>query len=171
MYNSTAFARHINLTEPKGIMIHSSVLHHPYLRHYVRPDSKNKNSTEITDKLGFNKRFFDYNHTHRSHNFNYWIGKAKDDSIITVKALPTNIHSWESDELIHICICEDNLDNEQYLLNCLTQAINLCKELCLEYDWDSKQVHYPKEDFQYWFNKYSFDEKWFKEKLDKEKNL
>lgn len=176
MYDSTAYARHFNLTEPKGIMIHSSIVHHSYLRWFIRPTKKNINFTEIQEKLGYNQNFSDYNHTHRSHNFHYWVGKDKHDEVMVVKTLPTSMHSWENDRYIHICICEDNLTSRRYLYDCMIQTLLLCKELCKEYSWTEKNIiYYPKREFQYWFNEYGYNQKWFrltlKNQLDKEKNF
>lgn len=180
MYNSTAYAKHYNMPSPKGIVIHSSLMPRPYLRWYVKPGSKNQNKQEILDKIGYNNKMNDYNHTHRDHNFHYWIGKDQYNQVMVIKTMPTNMQSWNTDRYIHICICEDKKDDVNYLRDCMTQTLLLCEQLCKEYNWDENQVHYYSElkdldDFKYWFEKFGYSQEYFrkmlKQKFDKKKNL
>jgi hypothetical protein len=91
MKNSTAFVLSKPM-EPEGIVIHSSGIPNSYLRRYVQPSNGSADYELMQKMIGENKQYNDYNHTHRTHNFHYWIGKRSDTHIpITVLTHPMNI--------------------------------------------------------------------------------
>lgn len=157
MTNSTQWAYHKTL-KPEGIIIHSSGQNNPFLRRYVQPSKKNKNYSSLISQLGENRKHNDWNHIHTSYNFHYWIGKDKNDNIISVRTFPLNIKTW-NDNYIHICICEDNLQNKEYLMNCFSILTLLCNELCEQFNWDETVIHDYSEisnfpDSNYWLKEH-----------------
>lgn len=159
MTNSTQWAYHKKLT-PKGIVIHSSGRNNPYLRQYVQPSKKDKNYANLIMQLGENRKHNDWNHIHTSYNFHYWVGKDKSNDVVSVQTFPLNMKTW-NDDYIHICICEDKLQDKTYLINCLYEVIYLCYVICKEFNWDEKVIHDHSEisdfpDSNYWLKKHKY---------------
>ena len=88
--NSTQYALHRKLIHPKGIIIHCSVKPGAYLRKYVQPSKSDPNYKELISWLGSNTHLIDYNHTHRYHNFHFFIGKANNENIEPILTMPLN---------------------------------------------------------------------------------
>ena len=159
MTNSTQWAYHREL-KPVGIVIHSSGRNNPYLRQYVQPSKDNKNYIDIIAQLGENHKHNDWNHIHTLYNFHYWIGKDKNNNVITVQTFPLNIKTW-NDNYIHVCICEDKLNDRDYLADCLAELAALCDDLCKDFNWDETVIfdyseisNFP--DSNYWLEKHGF---------------
>ena len=159
MTNSTQWAYHREL-KPAGIVVHSSGRNNPYLRQYVQPSKDNKNYIDIIAQLGENHKHNDWNHIHTLYNFHYWIGKDKNNNVITVQTFPLNIKTW-NDNYIHICICEDKLNDRDYLADCLAELAALCDDLCKDFNWDETVIfdyseisNFP--DSNYWLEKHGF---------------
>lgn len=159
MTNSTQWAYHKEL-KPVGIVVHSSGRNNPYLRQYVQPSKDNKNYIDIITQLGENHKHNDWNHIHTLYNFHYWIGKDKNNNVISVQTFPLNIKTW-NDNYIHICICEDKLNDRDYLADCLAELAALCDDLCKDFNWDETVIfdyseisNFP--DSNYWLKKHGF---------------
>lgn len=160
MTNSTQWAYHKELN-PVGIVVHSSGRNNPYLRRYVQPSKDNKNYIDIINQLGENHKRDDWNHIHTLYNFHYWIGKDKNNDVISVQTFPLNIKTW-NDNYIHICICEDKLNDRDYLADCLAELAVLCDDLCKDFNWDETVIfdyseisNFP--DSNYWLEKHGFN--------------
>ena len=160
MKNSTAYAKNEKMT-PEGIVVHSSGMNHPYLGYYVQPCSFDENYDQLITIIGKNSKNNDYNHTHRNYNFHYWIGKRSDiKQTITLATIPFNMRTW-NDNYIHICICEDNLKDKNYLTECLRELVDICYVLCDFYDWEIDKIYdysdltdHP--DANYWFQMHGY---------------
>ena len=171
MTNSTQWAENRPLKKPKGIIIHSSRQDGAYLRRYIQPSKKDENYSDIIAQLGENRRHNDWNHIRTFHNFHYWIGKDNNDKIITVQTFPLTMKTW-LDDYIHICICEDNLNDREYLKKCLDNLIELCVDIVEEYSFKAKEIYdhselsdYP--DANYWLMKHGYNPKWIRRKIKK----
>lgn len=170
MTNSTQWAYYKTL-KPKGIIIHSSGRNNPYLRHFVQPSKNDENYEDIISQLGENKRHDDWNHIHTAYNFHYWIGKDNFDNVVSIQTFPLDVKTWK-DSYIHICICEDNLDNPTYLTNCISKLIKLCKSLCDQYNWNEDDIYDYSEisnfpDTNYWLEKCGYNIKLLRSEIMK----
>lgn len=160
MTNSTQWAYHKTL-KPEGIIIHSSGQNNPFLRRYVQPSKKDENYSQLLAELGENRKHNDWNHIHTSYNYHYWIGKNRNNDVISIQTFPLNIKTW-NDNYIHICICEDKLNDKDYLANCLAELTILCDDLCKDFNWDEKVIFDHSEisnfpDSNYWLEKHGFN--------------
>ncbi len=45
------------------------------------------------------------------------------------------------DDYIHICICEDNLNDKEYLKKCLDNLIELCADITKKYSFKAKEIY------------------------------
>ena len=159
MTNSTAMAKNEKMRwPPRGIIIHSTGMNCPQLKRYIQPSKSDVNYPILIAELGKNKLHNDYNHTHRAYNFHFWIGKNKNNKVIVVQTLPLDIRAWK-DNYIHICICEDNLNNFEYLSDCIKVLNEILIELCNSCDIPINQIFSHSEigntpDIDYWLKKY-----------------
>ena len=122
----------------KGIMVHSTGANNPDLKRYVGPDD---------GLLGVNQYGNHWN-TYRPggrqvcvHGF---IGKLKDGSIATYQTLPWNMRGWHcagdaNNTHIGFEICEDGLNDANYLKKVYKEAVELCAYLCKQFNLDPKK--------------------------------
>lgn len=169
MKNSTAYAKNMKLN-PKGIVIHSSGRNMPYLYYYVQPSKSDPEYDFLIKDIGYNKRHNDYNHTHRDYDFHYWIGKRKNGQVVTIMTYPWYLKTW-NDDFIHIFVCEDDLNNEEYLRDCLNELIYLCNMLCQHFNWDSDKIYDHSEisnlpDINYWLKRYGYNVQLIRDRVD-----
>ena len=124
---------------PKGIMVHSTGANNANLRRYVNPDD---------GLLGHNPNNNHWNQArpdNRQVCVHAFIGRLADGSIATYQTLPWNHRGWHSgngskgsanDTHISFEICEDSLNDADYLNDVYKEATELCAYLCKEYKLD-----------------------------------
>lgn len=141
MTNSTCYKK-TNAMNVKGILWHSTNTNNPYLNNYVQPSSNDINYNLLINLLGKNIYNNDWNHISVQAGTNAWIGKAKDNSIISVQTMPWTYKSWScgsgingscNNGWIQIEICEDNLKNKTYFNQVYLEACELTAYLCQLY--------------------------------------
>lgn len=159
--------------KPVGILIHSTGAANPNLKRYVNCPSEcgvnpNKNYWDIPMPEGFKLCV---------HGF---IGYDKDKRVRYAQILPYNYASWgcgrgskgsfnyNPNGHIQIEICEDDLNNREYFNQIWNCAIEVCVDLCKQYNLDplgknvivshkeANQLGYasPHVDPDYWFKKF-----------------
>jgi N-acetylmuramoyl-L-alanine amidase len=127
------------LITPKGIMLHSTGANNPNLRRYIGPDD------------GYLGQNLGDNHWNQSkpdgrevcvHAF---IGKLADGSIATYQTLPFNFRGWHcggaaNDTHIGFEICEDDLTDKFYFEKIYKESIELCSDLCKQYNMSPSNI-------------------------------
>lgn len=127
---------------PGGIMVHSTGVENPNLSRYVPGD----------DFIGQNQYENHWNQSNAEWSARFghtldkcvhaFIGKAADGSVATVQTLPWDMRGWHAgkragnDKYIGFEICEDGLDDLQYLGDVISEAVSLCAMLCRQFDLD-----------------------------------
>lgn len=119
---------------PVGIFVHSTGANNPYLKRYVGPDD---------GKLGVNKYNNHWNQPKpegRQICVHAFIGKLDDGTVATYQTLPFDMVGWHSGSgskgnanfmgYIGFEICEDGLDDKDYLDKVYKEAVELCISLC-----------------------------------------
>ncbi len=135
--NSTQYALNQH-QEPIGIMIHSSGTRTPALKTHIQPSKSDLNYDFLIQKIGRSSFIGNsLNHSHRSVNYHYFIGKLDNNELGIVQAHPEDMKVWP-DEYIHIFICEDH--NQEYANNVMSKLTALCEDICDEYGWDYSRV-------------------------------
>lgn len=127
---------------PAGIMVHSTGANNPNLSRYVPGDdiigrNVNENHWDQTNAEYYAR--FGQTLDKCVHAF---IGKTADGSIATVQTLPWDMRGWHAgkrvgnDQYIGFEICEDGLDDLEYLAKVFQEAVELCAMLCREFGLD-----------------------------------
>lgn len=141
MTNSSCYKK-TNAMNVKGILWHSTNTNNPYLNDYVQPSSNDINYNLLINLLGKNTHGTDWNHTPVQAGTNAWIGKTKDNFVISVQTMPWTYKSWScgfgingscNNGWIQIEICEDNLRNKKYFNEIYLEACELTAYLCQLY--------------------------------------
>ena len=147
---------------PRGIMVHSTGVNTPNLRHYVGPDD---------GLLGRHDNHWNQNRPDgREVCVHGFIGRLADGSIATYQTLPWNHRGWHAggeanNTHIGFEICEDDLSDGAYFQAVYREAAELCAHLCRLYNLSEKDIigHYEghrlgiasgHKDPEYWFFKY-----------------
>lgn len=123
------------IQEPKGVQVHSTGAHNPYLKRYVQPDD---------GRLGKNTNKNDHNRPGLSVCASAYIGKLQDGTLAVYETLPWNYRCWLSGSgskgnankkgYIGFEICEDNLNNREYFDQVVMgQSVQLTAYLCQTY--------------------------------------
>lgn len=120
------------IIKPVGLMLHSTGANNPRVSRYV-PGS---------DVLGYNKYNNHWNQAKpggRAVCVHAFIGKDVRGDICTVQTLPWTFRAWHcggyaNNTHIGVEMCEDGLDNSNYLAKCVTEAVKLFAYLCLKYE-------------------------------------
>ena len=117
---------------PKGVMVHSTGANNPDLKRYVGPDD---------GLLGVNRNDNHWNRPGVGACVHAFIGKLADGSIATYQTLPWEMRGWHcgksgNDTHISFEICEDGLDDGEYLAQVYREAVELTAYLCKAYDLD-----------------------------------
>lgn len=121
---------------PKGIMVHSTGANNPFLKRYVGPDD---------GKLGKNTYNNHWNRSGTGACVHAFIGKLADGSIATYQTLPFNHRGWHAggkanDTHISFEICEDGLTDANYFNAVYKEAVELCVDLCKQYNLTEKDI-------------------------------
>ena len=128
-----------NKLTPKGIMIHSTGANNPYLKRYVGPDDG------LLGTNSYKNYWNNYQPGGQSICCHAFIGKLKDGTIATYQILPWNYQAWHcgrSGNQTHLSfeICEDGLNDKNYLDAVYHEAIDLCIYLCKEFGLSEKDI-------------------------------
>ena len=138
---------------PAGIIVHSTGCNNPYVKRYVQPVASTPDGVLLQALLGKNKYGNSWNQSSDAmgrqvcvHGF---IGKLEDDTPAIVQTLPWNHRGWHAggtanNSYIGFEMCEDGLEDADYLATVYELAAQLCAWLCHEYGIDVKNVigHY-----------------------------
>lgn len=115
----------------QGITVHSTGANNPNINRYV-PIGQNHSSLHW-DKPGITKCV---------HAF---IGKMPNGTIGTCQTLPWDMRGWHAgkgtkgsfnDSRIGFEVCEDDLIDSRYFMDCIYEAADLCAYLCILYNLD-----------------------------------
>lgn len=117
---------------PLGIMLHSTGANNPALRRYLGPDD---------GIIGKNAYGNHWNRPDISACVHAFIGLDAAGEVRTYQTLPWNYRGWHcggsgNDTHVSIEICEDALEDEAYLNQCMEQAALLTAKLCEMYSLD-----------------------------------
>lgn len=167
--------------KPKGIVVHSTGANNPNLKRYVGPDD---------GILGKNLFGNHWNRSGLSVCVHAFIGKDKNGVVKIYQTLPYDYACWgvgrgskgsynyEPTGYIQFEMCEDNLKNEAYFNEVMTQAIEYCAYLCKEYNLDVNNVVSHHEaylrgygsnhrDCDHWLKNFGKDMNWFRKEVQK----
>lgn len=150
---------------PTGIVVHSTGANNKSLARYVQPLDTDTNAQEILADLGVNSNHNDRNHklsvTTGVHAF---IGLNAAGEVETYQVLPYDksafavgngtlvigtkpdgkpqyaSYNYNPNARIHFEICEDSLNDKQYLDAVLREAQEYCAYLCQLYGWDVDKI-------------------------------
>lgn len=108
---------------PKGIMVHSTGANNPNLARYVGPNMYNN----------------DWNRPGLDVCVHAFIGKDTDGEVNIVQTLPWDWRGWHAggaanNTHISFEMCEDNLQDWDYMMKVRQAAIELCAYLCITYN-------------------------------------
>ena len=117
---------------PSGVMVHSTGANNPNLKRYVGPDD---------GLLGVNKYNNHWNQSGISKCVHAFIGKLADGSIATYQTLPWDYRGWHcgaagNNTHISFEICEDSLNDADYLGKVYQEAVELTAFLCKKFNLD-----------------------------------
>ena len=144
MTNSTCY-KDTRVMDVKGVLWHSTGVNNPYVKRYVQPDDKASNRAALLKVIGTNNNKNDWNHTEVDAGLNAWIGKLADGSIATVQTMPWSYRPWGcgsgskgscNSGWIQFEICEDGLNDKEYLQKVYQEACELTAYLCKMYKLD-----------------------------------
>lgn len=140
---------------PRGIVIHSTGRNQPFVKAFIQPVKDNPNYKELLKIIGREN-----NYKKPQHDYHFWVGKTITQGVKSFMIEPLDLKLW-NDNFIHICICEDDLNNKNYLIDCISETTVLCDELCKHYHWTEKAIHDYSEisnfpDCNYWFKKHGY---------------
>lgn len=117
---------------PRGVMVHSTGADNPNLRRYVQPDD---------GLLGNNPNVNDWNRPGPEVCVHAFIGLTKAGDVATYQILPWEYRAWHcggsgNDTHLSFEICEDGLDDRDYLAETYKAAVELTAELCRRFTLD-----------------------------------
>ena len=120
---------------PKGVMVHSTGAHNPWLKRYVQPDD---------GELGKHLYGNDWNRSELDVCVHAFIGKKQDGGVATYQTLPWNRRGWHAggaanNTHISFEICEDGLTDRNYFETVYREAAELTAYLCGLYGLDPLQ--------------------------------
>lgn len=131
----------------RGIMVHSTGANNPWLKRYVGPDD---------GRLGVNQYGNHWNQPTPDGSeicVHAFIGKLADGTVATYQTLPWDIVGWHSGSgskgyannannngYIGFEICEDGLNDKDYLDKVYFEAVELCVHLCQLYGLTEKDI-------------------------------
>ena len=81
----------------------------------MQPSKDDPNFGELIKILGSKFTRKDYNHSHRYHNYHFFIGKDNDETLRTVMTLPLEYRAWPQDKYIHVCICKPKKIDDDFV--------------------------------------------------------
>lgn len=130
------------ILKPKGIMVHSTGANNPNVSRYVPGGdiigrNVNENHWDQT-----NAEWLARYGTRLDKCVHAFVGRLADGSVGTVQTLPWDMRGWHAgdrdgnDAYIGFEICEDGLDDLDYLADVFREAAELCAMLCREFDLD-----------------------------------
>jgi len=117
---------------PLGVMVHSTGAENPALARYVQPDD---------GVLGPNRGGNHWNRPGVKKCVHAFIGRTADGSIAAYQTLPWDMRGWHcagsgNDTHISFEICEDGLDDPDYLAAVYREAVELTAYLCRRFGLD-----------------------------------
>lgn len=173
--------------KPKGIMLHSTGAPNPRLHRYVGPDD---------GQLGPNKYNNHWNQKmSRNVCYHAFSGVLKDEvTIATYQVLPWDHRGWHcykgkkgsgNDIYISLCMCEDDLNDQNYAYGVLQEVIEVSAYLCKMYNLNpfGKDViidharGYKMEiasnhgDILHWFKRWGITLDWIRQEIAKQMQL
>lgn len=115
----------------RGVMIHSTGANNPNVRRYVPGNAE----------IGLNSGNNHWDKPELEKCVHAFIGKFEDGGIGTVQTLPWSMRGWHcggsgNDSHIGIEICEDDLQNPDYLEAVYREAVEVTAMLCREFKLD-----------------------------------
>lgn len=175
--NNDCYKKGAKMT-PKGIVVHSTGANNTTIKRYVQPDD---------GIIGLNKNGNDWNHPGVSKCVHAFIGKDKNGSIKVYQTLPFDMKPWGcgkgskgsyNNSHIQFEMCEDDLKNEQYFNEIMTNGIDFCVLICKQYGLtvDSIVSHHEAHvlgyasdhgDPDHWLKKFGKDMNWFRAEVSK----
>ena len=163
---------------PKGIVVHSTGANNPQLKRYVQPDD---------GILGDNLYDNDWNRAGIEKCVHCFIGKDKNGVVRVYQTLPFDYACWGvgsgskgsynySPAYIQFEICEDGLTDKTYFTEAFDKAIELCANLCKQYNLSVDNIVSHNEaykrgygsnhgDCDHWLKKFGKDMNWFRSEV------
>lgn len=190
LVNNDCYVKGEKITDnqPLGIVVHSTGANNKTLKRYVQPSKEQSYYNEVIEDIGYNKNGNSWNRPSVSKCVHAFIGTNVNGIVETYQTLPFNYCCWgigtgskgsyNYNPTAHIQfeICEDDLTDETYFYQVMSEAQEFCAYICNAYTLSVNSIvsHYEAYKLGYgskhydidsWLSKFDMDMSWFRSRV------
>lgn len=133
-------------TPPLGVVVHSTGVNNPNVSRYATSRSDEPNYAYLTQVIGTNPNNNSWNQITTYTGVHGFCGKMADGHVQFVQTLPWYMQAWHvgqgwtgyslNNYYVGIEMCEDGLNDYNYLMDVYNEMVEVIAYLCVYYGWN-----------------------------------